>query len=164
MDIIKAKEDFEITKSIFDRYDIKFIALYGTCLGIIRDNGFIFYDDDIDMGVFDEASMEIRDDIDNSFVKKGFEDISKSKDIRYYKRNIKIEIYWFSKIQDGYLVKNCYGTPIFINKKYIENPIMKNLYGMNVLVPNYTEEYLMKCYGNDWKYPNRNKKGEREIR
>ena len=41
----------EDVKSLCEKYSLKVFACYGTLLGAIRDNGFIAWDDDVDLGL-----------------------------------------------------------------------------------------------------------------
>ncbi len=41
-------------KEVFESEGIRFYAMYGTALGAVRDNGMVPWDDDIDLGIFEE--------------------------------------------------------------------------------------------------------------
>lgn len=50
----KSKEMMKVIIDIFDRYGIDYMVAHGTLLGLIRHHGFIPWDDDCDLFVFDE--------------------------------------------------------------------------------------------------------------
>ena len=67
-----AKKDLEIVKSIFDNLGVRFLLVYGTCLGAVRDKDFIDTDDDIDLAVIDEMSLKTRIQIGRDMEAVGF--------------------------------------------------------------------------------------------
>jgi len=68
-----ARKDLETIKKIFDRYNVRLLLLYGTCLGAVRDKDFIKHDDDIDLGVIDPIPLETRIAIGKAMENVGFE-------------------------------------------------------------------------------------------
>ena len=50
-----AIEALEYLTQILDRNNIKYFLLAGSCLGAVRHKGFIPWDDDIDIGIFNEG-------------------------------------------------------------------------------------------------------------
>ena len=53
-------KDLEQIRLVFDKFKVRFIVVYGACLGFYRDNNFLMGDDDIDLAVIDEIPYEIR--------------------------------------------------------------------------------------------------------
>jgi hypothetical protein len=53
-------DDLEIVKQVFDKFNVKFFVVYGTCLGFHRDGNFIQHDDDIDLAVVEPINLETR--------------------------------------------------------------------------------------------------------
>lgn len=121
-------EVFSITKQL----EIKTFLMFGTCLGFVRDGGYIQGDFDLDIGVI--CKWEERDVLTNAFEINGIilvRSKSKKKHVHYRKNNIGIDI-WFRK-EESY--------PNFDSIDYK---------GRKYPIPYPIEEYLSACYSN-WK-------------
>lgn len=156
--------------------DLTVFCAYGTLLGFVRDNGFISYDLDIDMGVIDDDffSWEKLDDLlRDSGLKLHHQFVLDDGTITertYYVGDATIDFFLFKK-HKNYMSSLIYEREkyskkffvrvsevplikevIYIKKKNIEVPIIKNY-----------EEFLVKVYGENWKYPDPNFKHDERI-
>ena len=150
-------------KQIFDEHGVVFFLRQGTCLGAIRDNAFITWDDDLDVGsIFGMHGFDERlvDPVAASFRDRGF----------YVKKGSFAGETWLGLMKDGIRIDwVCFrdrngsiihfpGVPIpvglFRNLKEIE------FIGEKFLVPNPPEEYLSYKYGPDWRTPKRTTYGK----
>lgn len=57
----KILEIFKIFKKICDKYDLKYFAIGGTCIGAVRHKGFIPWDDDLDVAMPIESYKKFRE-------------------------------------------------------------------------------------------------------
>ena len=145
-------------KEIMDEHGVVFFLRQGTCLGAIRDNAFITWDDDIDIGSieglhrFDERVIE---PVAASFRARGFHVRRKSYGgetwLGLMKHNIRVDWVCF-RVRKQHIV-HFPGVRIpvrlFTDLKEID------FIGEKFLVPNPPEEYLRHKYGPHWMTPNR---------
>lgn len=122
-------EIFSITKQL----KIKTFLVFGTCLGFVRDGGYIQGDWDVDIGVI--CKWKDKDTLKNAlemndFILKRIK--PKKKHLVYRKGKLLIDI-WFQKSENFY--------SNFDNIDYK---------GRKYHVPHPVEEYLSVCYSN-WK-------------
>jgi phosphorylcholine metabolism protein LicD len=155
------KDLFKI-KKIFEEYDIFFWLDYGTLLGAVRDNKFITWDDDVDLGIWNGDYFKIKK---ARFIlkKEGF--------LVCFYRNHKVIIRRLNyKIGDHFFEIHVYTPDIsgkFIESpKYLKNDVRIsssidfyvafspiNFYGDFFNIPSDFEKYLKFFYGNSWKKP-----------
>jgi hypothetical protein len=145
-------------KEIMGEHGVVFFLRQGTCLGAVRDNAFITWDDDIDIGSieglhgFDERMIE---PVADSFRARGFYVKRSSFDgetwVGVIKHNIRIDWVCF-RVRKQHVV-HFPGARIpvrlFTHLKEID------FIGEKFLVPNPPEEYLHYKYGLNWRTPNR---------
>jgi lipopolysaccharide cholinephosphotransferase len=106
--------DLKQLVSILNRNDIEYWAHYGTLLGIIRDDDFIAWDDDIDLGCFWPSARKIYE-LESEFKSKGWKMIIKHGMITLLNDSNKIDFFIFSK--NGDLLKNnciVFKNPLFM--------------------------------------------------
>ena len=156
IDIENATKVLKEVKQILDDLGVTFFLAGGTCLGAIRDNGIIPWDDDIDIGSviglhgiteesLEEVAIALRS---NGFITR----------IDHYGHNYWLPIVKYSSylgwslfpIIDDHIVRFPFlRTPLnfFTNLKEI------TFLDEKFYVPNPPEEFLRLKYGDDWRTP-----------
>ena len=157
---------------VLKKYNIKHWISHGTMLGAYRDQNFIEWDDDADIGLdfsqredpnFYKAVDELRGL--GYFIPLGLSNIPITKDnAPYYDVNFirdgeKIEGWFFEKKGDFYL----YDEPRCKNDlkhpaKYYDELQDFNFRGHIFKIPNHVENWLVMMYNDGWKIPDKNKK------
>ena len=156
MDADVAKNLLLEAKEIMDRLGVKFFLRQGTCLGAVRDNGFISWDDDLDLGIvvghngFTEQSI---DPVLEAFRESGYYVQAQRTDSlvtsTLLKNSIRIDLLFLSVIDE-----QIYHWPgIWFPVSLFEELKEINFLGERFLVPNPPEEYLRIKYGPDWQTP-----------
>ena len=155
-DVATATVVLREAKQILDNLGVVFFLRQGTCLGAIRDHGFIPWDDDLDLGSviglhgFSEKSV---DRVVAAFRKNGFFARVEHQDQCIYVSMIKsaVRTDWmcYPIIDDS--IFHYPGTRIPVrlltNLKEIE------FIGEKFYVPNPPDEYLRLKYGQEWMIP-----------
>lgn len=145
-------------KQILGSFGVTFFLRQSTCLGAIRDNGFIPWDIDVDIGSvigLHGLTEESLDQIVVGFRNNGFLTRIERGDSIIYLLLVKLSIRcdWICfKIIDDYIVQFPFlKTPLslFTNLKEI------TFLDEKFYVPNPPEEYLRHKYGDDWQIPKR---------
>lgn len=158
MDVAIAEKLLLEVKAVMDRLGVQFFLRQGTCLGAVRDNAFIPWDDDLDVGVilgtngFTEQSVK---PLLASFREIGFYVQSESYDSLIYasllKDNIRVDVLFQRVINE-----QIYHWPgIWFPATLFDQLKEINFIGQTFLVPNPPEEYLRIKYGPDWQTPKR---------
>ena len=143
-------------KQILDKLGIVFFLRQGTCLGAIRDHGFIPWDDDLDLGSvfglhgFSEKSV---DRVVAAFRKNGF--FAKVEHHNQYiyvpmiKSAVRVDWMCYRILDDSIFHYPGVRLPVrlFTNLKEIE--FLEEKFN----VPNPPEEYLLLKYGEEWVTP-----------
>lgn len=144
-------------KKIFYSFDIKFTLLFGTVLGAIRENDFIEYDTDTDIGIFKEDLEKLLKAIpillDNEFelIRTRAPD-----DLVTFMRNDEyIDIGIFRLTKKNFIEYYTYQGHL-IGREFLDILEEIEFLGEKFYVPNNKELYLSKTYGKDWHKPKRN--------
>jgi hypothetical protein len=145
------------TKKIMDGHGVVFFLRQGTCLGAIRDNALIPWDDDIDIGSiegfhgFDERVIE---PVADSFRAHGFH-VTRSNSggeiwLGLMKHNIRIDWVCY-RVRKQHIV---HFPGLLIPVRLFNDLKQVDFIGEQFLVPNPPEEYLAIKYGPSWRTPN----------
>jgi phosphorylcholine metabolism protein LicD len=121
--------------------------LFGTCLGIVRDGGYIKGDWDIDVGIHREFFPQLYDMlIDRGFIspdkKETYQPVEKviaGTHCKFIKYNIALDV-WIGLFHDP-------------NKTYLESFDKATYEGREYNVPHPVQEYLKFRYGESWRVP-----------
>ncbi len=145
-------------KKILDQLGVVFFLRQGTCLGAIRENGLIPWDDDLDLGSviglhgFNEEQVDL---VILEFKKLGFstnlEKYLDYLDVTMMKSNIRIDWTCYRIVDDSIIHFPGLPIPVHLVMKLKEIEFA----GGSYLVPNPPEDYLLAKYGPNWKIPKR---------
>ena len=156
MDVSVAEKLLIEISEVMDRFGVRFFLRQGTCLGAIRDNAFISWDDDLDLGVilgdngFAEESIE---PLLGTFRECGYYVQSGPADSLIYstllKDNMRADLLFHRVIDEQIYHWPGIWFPVKLFKQLKEIAFI----GQTFLVPNPPEEYLRIKYGPDWQTP-----------
>ena len=151
-----ATEMLKEAKEIMDSSGIQFFLRQGTCLGAVRDQAFIPWDDDLDLGCvigLNGLTEEMIAPVLDVFRDRGYF-VSVENNDRWIaagmmKSSLRIDLTFFRIINDSIFHFPLIWVParLFSNLKEIE------FMGGKYLVPNPPEEYLEAKYGPNWITP-----------
>lgn len=156
MNIDSAAEVLREMKRILDDAGVRFFLRQGTCLGAIRDNALIPWDDDLDLGSvigLHGLTEEMAERVAATFREKGYIVKQEHQDhglqMVLVKDSIRVEWCCFRIFGDSVYQYPAVRTPLrlFTDLEEIE------FLGEKFLVPSPTEEYLRLKYGDDWRTP-----------
>ncbi|MEE9198764.1 MAG: LicD family protein [Dehalococcoidia bacterium] len=156
LDPAAAAERLKDVKRIFDQLGVVFFLGSGTCLGAIRENRFIPWDDEMDTASvigLHGFTEETIDRVIDAFTENGYY-VHVDRSTRYVgisvvKSSIRADWTCHRIIGDSIFEYPAVKTPVrlFTQLKEID------FIGEKFLVPNPPEEYLRIKYGPDWKTP-----------
>ena len=161
-----AERNLKEAKRIFEQMGVVFMLNSGTCLGAVRDNAFIPWDDDVDLisvlGI-NGLTEEYRQEVARAFTESGF----------YVGENTVIEYKSMSMMKDFVRVDwscaipvddHVHGFPgIRLHAEMFISPREVDFLGEKFMVPNPPEEYLRQKYGEEWMTPKRPGEYEQDV-
>lgn len=146
-----AFQNLKDVAEILNKHNIPVAPCFGTLLGIIRDNDFIDWDEDIDLMVLSENKEELLDsfwdmrEIGFEFIRheRCYHTLSVMRNGEYIDFNIMDSV--------SPELRTDYGGGFFF-EKHLTHLIDWNFKGLTVKIPKDYEEYLTFMYG-DWRTP-----------
>lgn len=166
IDVDNAAKVLKEVKQILDSFGITFFLRQGTCLGAIRDNAFIPWDDDIDVGSvlgLHGITEESLDQVVAAFRNNGFlarkERLGENPYLPLVKSSVRCDWTCFN-IADDHIVQFPFlKTPVSLFTQLKEITFI----GEKFHVPNPPEEYLRLKYGDEWKTPKKSGSYETDV-
>lgn len=156
IDIPAATRGLLEVKEVMDEAGVTFFLRQGTCLGAIRDNAFIPWDDDIDIGSIiglhglNEGTVE---SVARTLRERGFLLRIERNDYSLYipiiKESIRIDWNCYRVLDNAVFMYPGIRIPV----RFLTNLKEIEFLGKRFLVPNPPEEYLEVKYGPDWRIP-----------
>ncbi|MQG77153.1 MAG: hypothetical protein FI703_07500 [SAR202 cluster bacterium] len=166
MDLVAAEKALKEAKRILDQLGVVFLLSSGTCMGAIRDNAFIPWDDDIDLisviGI-NGFTYESVDTAIATFRENGYfvyeSNGTKSRSFSMIKDHVRTGWDCYHIIDENVWVYPRTQIPakLFTQPKEIE------FLNEKFLVPNPPEEYLRRKYGEEWRTPKRPGEYEKDV-
>lgn len=170
LDVATAESVLKEAKEIMDELGVVFFLRQGTCLGAVRDNAILPWDDDIDIGsvmgyhgLTKESINGAVDKVVAAFSERGFstrvEQTTGFLYILLLKSSVRIDWECFY-VTDGTILHwppKRFPVRLFTNLKEID------FLGQKHLVPNPPEEYLATKYGPDWRTPKPSGSYEKDV-
>jgi len=148
-------------KNILDELKVPFFLTHGALLGAYREGDFIKYDGDIDLDIFEEIFLSNYDIICEKLIDKGF--IVRGKRIKdKKKKGTKVHLFRNKEqieLRGIYLdpkyKKNKYRlTNVFqYLRKFHNNPDTITFKGVTFMTPGPIEDFLVYCFGKNWRMP-----------
>lgn len=137
-------------KSVMDASGLRFLLLFGTLLGAIRDGRFIEFDTDLDIGVEESRRADVIDDINRlKYQNLGLGVIRENEfliSLEHFGQYL--DIYFFKRGSAGYFC-----GPHSLTYIEFEYPEKLLFLGESFLAPNNPAHYLESKYGTDWLTP-----------
>ena len=151
-----ARQRLKEAKEIMGQLGIPFFLRQGTCLGAVRDQAFIPWDDDIDLGCvigLNGLTEDMIAPVLDAFREHGYFVSSESNDrwiaAGMMKSSLRMDLTFFRIIDDSIFHFPGIRIPVRLLTQLKEIDFI----GEKFLVPNPPEEYLRLKYGDDWMIP-----------
>ena len=166
IDRSNAAKALKETKNILDGFGVSFFLRQGTCLGAIRDNDLLPWDDDVDIGSIigihglTEKSLDsIIDDFrDHGFLAR-IDRMNVSPYIPLVKYSTRIDWQCYKVVDNCIIQYPFLKSPLHLFTELKEITFLEE----NFLVPNPPEEYLRLKYGDSWRTPIKNGEYEEDV-
>lgn len=168
----KVLDNLKDLSEVLEELELDWWCEAGTCLGIYRNNRFIPWDKDVDVGILSEE-IDTTEKLLKLFkvaLKNGFRiyhtfgTLDNGFELCLIKRGIKNDLFWFYKDgkkrwhsawkHGGKVIERdqiVYEYPA----KIIENRKKRDFKGVEIYLPKDTETYLETKYGKNWREPTR---------
>ena len=141
-------------KEALDKYNIKFVLIFGTLLGAIRENRLLPYDKDADIACFSGTDHRKMYLAVKDLTSKGFFVLDKNMcplhDHFVVRKGEKIDIWWFDKINKDWVYDNNVRYP----QIYFDQAYDIGFLNRKFKVPFDPKKFLKITYGNSWVTPN----------
>lgn len=155
MNVRVMTDNFLDFKEAMDRHGVRFVFIFGTLLGAIRDKKLMEYDTDADVMCYADDHRKIGKVIEE-LKGKGFFIPDKNEcpfgDHFFIRDGEKIEIWWFSKIGKEYIYDNQIRYP----QAYFDETEIITFLGHQFTVPKSSAAFLELTYGPTWVTPDPN--------
>jgi len=143
-------------KRVMDKHGVKFVLIFGTLLGAIRDKKLIDWDTDVDTACF-APDHKLIHRVVIELKELGFNVVKREwcplHDQFFIRDGEKIEIWWFCDTGDEWF----YDKHIRYPKRFFDITEHIEFLGGTFQVPSNPKEFLTLTYGNDWGTPDSNK-------
>jgi hypothetical protein len=161
MDKVTMAKNLLDFKEVMDKHQMPFVLFAGCLLGVIRQEGFIKKDTDVDVACFYHTQKPFEEvkyynsmaDIKADLTALGFTIVGK--DITpwnwdvFIRNGEKIEIWWFQKIDDEYIFSNNIRYP----SHYFDLLDEVDFLDTKFKIPSDHRDFLELTYGIDWRTP-----------
>jgi len=163
---INAKKLLFTVADVLEDTGVEFFLSLGTCLGAVREKGFIEIDEDIDLGILQENLLPKAQIISNQLIKKGLQiEVIDHRHEKPWDGSIyAIKFRGFGEHGDvaGFVkTKGKRAVPshlqshwFVITAKLLEELDEIEFYGRKFKIPKNADAYLTEVYG-DWRIPNK---------
>ena len=151
----EAVADFLAAIEILDANEINYCITHGTCLGLIRDQKFIPWDFDADIGVIiNEKRSKAHSILSSQFEKNGFTivkyNLTKTQ-LGITRNGFIIDLNFYSKVGPFYVARWHHD---FINfNKFLGTTGVIRWNGKEIATPARVTDYLISMYGRNWRTP-----------
>jgi hypothetical protein len=158
---VDRKEKLIQIKEILDKHTISHFLTQGTCLGAIREKGFIEYDHDIDIAFYEWDAKRLLE-IVPELEKNGFfiEEVTPP-NLRIKLKHCKATMDLWILHKPNFFYRSL-GYSWWVNNglfktNYFDPTIQEKIriFDTDFRVPAYTEAYLIEHYGSTWKTPHK---------
>lgn len=152
-------------KELLDKNNIKFMPMFGTLLGMVREGYFIAHDIDMDLMIYEKDRQALIDLIPD-FHEQGIE-FSRCSEPWVYSFRYKsadCDFYIINKASWPYNYRYCRVCKEYMPKKYFQSTEKMSFLNNIFDVPENPVKVLEFCYGKDWRTPIKGKAGRTQSK